>query len=241
MIRFPHAAPNPFSVPRGAGNDREFRLRVSAAFVVSAAVLLLAAVLLPGDWTDSRASARNAPVTIVPYLDLIPLLNPEGGGRGSSTGAPDASVLRSYANAIPVKETPPDTARASLAAAVSDGGDGLEGGMGYGTGSGTGTGTGDGGGPGIGLDIQPVPVWEVIPEYPERERKRGIRGLIELEVRVDVQGRVDSVRVSKNETSNGALENAAVRAARQSRYLPVEINGRPVACWFRRSYSFEGN
>jgi TonB family protein len=241
MIPILRHPPNPFSVPRGAGSEGEVRLRISAAFAVSASVLLLAAILLPRDWSDTRPSTRSSPVTVLPYLDLIPLVNADGGGRGSSAGAPDPSSLRAFGNVVPVQSPPPDTARAAVSAAVTDGGNGLEGGMGYGTGSGTGAGTGDGGGPGIGLDIRPIPVWEVIPEYPERERKQGVRGLIELEVRVDAAGRVDSVRVAKNGTPNAALEKAAVRAARESRYLPVEINGKPVSCWFRRSYWFEGN
>jgi TonB family protein len=232
---------NPFSVPRGAGSADALRLRMAAAFALSAAILSLAGRLLPRNWSDSRPSNRISTVTIVPYLDLVPLINADGGGYGSSAGAPDPAALRSYVNAVPVKEPSPDTARTTPLPAAGDGGDGMEGGSGYGTGSGTGTGSGAGSGPGLGIDLQPVPVWEVIPEYPERERKRNVRGLIELEVRVDTRGRVDSVRVSKNGTGNPALEASAVHAARESRYLPVEIDGRPIACWFRRSYWFEGN
>jgi TonB family protein len=241
MIPILKNPPNPFSVPRGAGSANSMRLRMAGAFALSAATLALTARLLPRDWSDSRPSNRISTVTIVPYLDLIPLVNADGGGYGSSVGAPDPAALRSYANAVPVKTPTPDTARTAPAPAAGEGGDGREGGMGYGTGSGTGTGSGDGSGPGLGIDLQPVPVWEVIPEYPERERKRNVRGLIELEVRVDTRGRVDSVRVTRNGTGNPALAASAVRAAGESRYLPVEIDGRPVACWFRRSYSFEGD
>jgi TonB family protein len=241
MIPILKNPPNPFSVPRGAGSADALRLRMAEAFVLSALTLTLAACLLPRDWIGSRPSNRISTVTIVPYLDLIPLINADGGGYGSSAGMPDPAALKSYANAVPVKEPPPDTTRTAPALSAADGGDGTEGGMGYGTGSGTGTGSGNGSGPGLGIDLQPVPVWEVIPEYPERERKRNVRGLIELEVRVDTRGRVDSIRVSENGTGNPALEASAIRAARESRYLPVEIDGRPVACWFRRSYWFEGN
>ncbi len=239
MIQILKNPPNPFSAPRGAGSADDFRVHVTIAFVISAAVMSLSAVLLPREWSDTRPRARLSPVTVLPYLDLIPLVNADGGGYGSSTGPPDLSSLQSYANAVPVKEPPPDTSRSVPAA--GDGGDGTGGGMGFGIGSGSGTGSGFGSGPGIGIDVQPVPVWEVFPEYPERERKQKARGLIELEVRVDDRGHVDSVRVARNETGNPALEASAVRAARESRYLPVEINGRPVACWFRRSYRFEGD
>jgi TonB family protein len=240
MIPILRHSDNPFSVPRGAGSEQEIRLRVCWAFAASGAALLLAAFLLPRDWKETRPSSRVSPVSVVPYLDLIPFVSPDGGGHGSSAGAPDAVLLPNYANAVPVREVTADTGRPAAPPVPGDGG-GPEGGMGYGTGSGTGTGAGNGSGPGVGLDVQPVPVWEVFPEYPERERKQGVRGLIELDVRIDGRGRVDSVRVASNASGNAALENAAIRAARQSRFLPVEIDGRPVACWFRRSYSFEGN
>ncbi|MBN2202298.1 energy transducer TonB [bacterium] len=215
------------------------RLRTVSAFALSAAILSLSAVLLPREWSDTRPQTRHVQVTVLPYLDLVPLVNADGGGYGSSTGPPDLPALRSYANAVPVKTPAPDTSRSVPLA--GDGGDGTEGGMGFGIGSGSGTGSGFGSGEGIGMDVQPVPVWEVFPEYPERERKHKVRGLIELEVRVNDRGHVDSVRVARNETGNPALEASAVRAARESRYLPVEIDGRPVACWFRRSYRFEGD
>ncbi|MDM7926462.1 MAG: TonB family protein [bacterium] len=230
---------NPFSLPRGAGSEDDLRVRVSAAFVLSAAVLSLSAILLPREWSETRTRTRVSTVTILPYLDLIPLVNADGGGYGSPPGPPDLPALRSYANAVPVKEPLPDTSRSVPAAGT--GGDGTEGGMGFGIGSGPGTGSGFGSGPGIGMDVQPVPVWEVFPEYPEAARKRKARGRIELEVRVNDRGQVDSVAVTHNETGDPALEAAAVRAARESRYLPVEINGRTVACRFRRSYRFEGD
>ncbi len=238
MIPILKNPPNPFSVPRGAGSENAFRLHVTVAFVISAVVLSLSAMLLPREWSENRTRTQLSTVTILPYLDLIPLINADGGGYGSSTGAPNPAALQSYANAVPVK-APPDTSRPVPAA--GQGGDGTEGGMGFGIGSGPGTGSGFGSGDGIGLDVQPVPVWEVFPEYPEAERRQKARGSIELEVRVNDRGHVDSVRVSRNETGNPALEASAVRAARESRYLPVEINGRPVACWFRRSYRFEGD
>ena len=95
-----------------------------------------------------------------------------------------------------------------------------------------------GGGSGEG-GLGPRPIREVIPEYTKEERKRGVEGLVELEILVNARGEVDSVRVLQNTTRSKRLEEASVQAAYQSRYLPARRDGKSVPQRIRRSYRFE--
>jgi|SRR5262245_757739 len=66
---------------------------------------------------------------------------------------------------------------------------------------------------------------------------RGARGSVELDVRVDEQGRVSDV-----EWADGSRDSALVRAARECarsmRFFPAERAGRPVAVWCRQRFDF---
>lgn len=101
---------------------------------------------------------------------------------------------------------------------------------------GFGRGTGFEGSGGFG----PRPIREVIPEYSKEERNRGAQGVVELYILVNSEGYVDSVRVLVNTTTSRILEQAAIRAAKMSQYVPATRDGRNVARWIRRPYRFEG-
>lgn len=72
---------------------------------------------------------------------------------------------------------------------------------------------------------EPKKIVNVVPEYPEIARLSRKEGTVILEAVLDVTGRVQSVRVLKSET---LLDDAAIRAVRQWRYTPTELNGVPV-------------
>jgi protein TonB len=72
---------------------------------------------------------------------------------------------------------------------------------------------------------EPKRIQYLVPEYPELARRAGISGTVILEAVLDVNGRVQSVRVLKSVT---LLDEAAIRAVRQWRYTPTELNGVPV-------------
>ena len=98
-------------------------------------------------------------------------------------------------------------------------------------------GVGGGGGyRGIG---RPRPIREVIPEYPNAERKKGVEGVVILEIFVNAEGRVDSVRVLSNTTRSKRLELSAIEAAYKSLYVPAKRDGRNVPIWIQRPYRFE--
>ena len=78
----------------------------------------------------------------------------------------------------------------------------------------------------VGGSAQPRKTWSVQPEYPRMARLRRIQGIVTLEVTVDREGNVSNVAVLR---SVDGLDEAAVEAARQWRYEPTIINGRPVS------------
>jgi periplasmic protein TonB len=72
---------------------------------------------------------------------------------------------------------------------------------------------------------EPRKVLHVAPIYPEIARRAGVQGAVVLEAILDATGRVQSVRVLG---SQPLLDDAAVRAVREWRYTPTELNGVPV-------------
>jgi TonB family protein len=203
--------------------------------LVSGALLAGLFAALPREMPLGQPETRPVRVSSVSLLELIPSVDSEGGGGGNS-GVPLAEIPVLPGHFIPVKEEKADTHLVFPGQAGDAFGSG--GGSGGGEGTGIGTGKGSGIGSGYEIEIQPQPVWEVLQEYPEAEKKRGVKGLVELDLFVNTNGLVDSVRVLRNETLNKNLELSAIRAARGSRYLPVRIDGKSIAVWFRKTYSF---
>jgi protein TonB len=72
---------------------------------------------------------------------------------------------------------------------------------------------------------EPRKTLHVAPIYPEIARRAGVQGAVVLEAILDATGRVESVRVLG---SQPLLDDAAVRAVREWRYTPTELNGVPV-------------
>ena len=93
-------------------------------------------------------------------------------------------------------------------------------------------------GEGLEAIVPPRPVAEVFPEYPERERKRGVQGEVELMLLVDERGTVQNVQVLRNTTGSKLCARAAVQAAYQTRFVPARKKGRFVAVWIRKTYKF---
>lgn len=71
---------------------------------------------------------------------------------------------------------------------------------------------------------RPVPGACAAPEYPSRERRLGVEGVVEVLVRVAADGSVESADV---ETSSGAgaLDEAALAAVRRWRFEPATTAG----------------
>jgi TonB family protein len=81
----------------------------------------------------------------------------------------------------------------------------------------------------------PVLIKKVDPVYPEEARKAGLSGVVILEARTDIQGRVKDVMVLK---SVPALNQAAIDAVRQWIYEPLMIDGKPQEAAFSTTVRF---
>ncbi len=76
-----------------------------------------------------------------------------------------------------------------------------------------------------GVIREPRKVVHVAPLYPDIARLSRVEGIVIMEAILDATGRVESVRVL---SAQPLLADAAVRAVRQWRYTPTELNGVPV-------------
>jgi len=72
----------------------------------------------------------------------------------------------------------------------------------------------------------PVKVADAAPVYPAIARLARVEGVVILEAVLDVEGRVDSVRVLR---SIAQLDQSAVDAVKRWRFTPALLNGQPVS------------
>src|SRR5256886_1329273 len=79
---------------------------------------------------------------------------------------------------------------------------------------------------GVGAAVAPPrKIFDAPPILPEQARQPGIRGVVILEITIGTDGTVIDARVLR---SIPLLDSAALECARQWRYEPVLLNGRPV-------------
>jgi TonB family protein len=95
---------------------------------------------------------------------------------------------------------------------------------------------GEGRGP---IAIRPRPIKDVIPEYPQKERKMGIKGEVVVKLLVNSSGSVDSVIVVSNTTNYSSFVRAAKRAAYKTKYLPAQYKKENFARWIERKYTWK--
>lgn len=87
--------------------------------------------------------------------------------------------------------------------------------------------------------IPPRPIAWVIPEYPEEDRKHGVRGEVKLSIHIDEKGRVVEAIVIENTTGSPRCAQAAVRAALASRFIPAMKGNEPTSYWLIQPYRFD--
>jgi protein TonB len=83
----------------------------------------------------------------------------------------------------------------------------------------------------IAVEEQPQKVYAPAPAYPEIARKAGIEGSVWLKVLIWTDGSVRDVMVLRESGAHAGFEEAAVAAARQSKWRPAMQNKQPVALW----------
>lgn len=77
------------------------------------------------------------------------------------------------------------------------------------------------------------------PAYPRDALDEGASGKLSLLVSVDAAGAVSDVQLLGRGTGNAALDQAAIAAARQWRFVPAQKQGRPVASRLQIPVNFE--
>ena len=87
--------------------------------------------------------------------------------------------------------------------------------------------------------IPPRPIAWVFPEYPEKDRKKGIKGLVKLSIQIDEHGNVVEVVVIENTTGSENCAKAAIEAAYGSRFFPAREGNKPVKYWITQPYRFD--
>lgn len=117
----------------------------------------------------------------------------------------------------------------------SDGGAGTGKGSGIGPGKGSGLGPGEGGGtgggvyrPGNGVELPQVVVQKK-PQYTAEAMRAKVQGVVWVDAVVLPDGTVGDVNVTKSLDSTFGLDQEAIKAAKQWRFVPGRRFGQPVA------------
>ena len=87
------------------------------------------------------------------------------------------------------------------------------------------------------IEIFPVCVYQPDPVYPEKAFINNIEGSVGVWVCLDETGSVKKVTVLPS-SGYPSLDEVAVQAAYESRWLPAQDNGEGVSIWTSLSYSF---
>ena len=76
------------------------------------------------------------------------------------------------------------------------------------------------------------------PVYPRKARRRGVEGVVLLEVLVDISGRVADLRVLSS-SGHRVLDKAALKSVKKWRFVPARRGDESVEMWVRVPVRFE--
>jgi TonB family protein len=169
---------------------------------------------------SERAAARGSDVSLRAL-----------GRRGEGAGADASGGARSV-----VQQNTVESPQGGSAAVASRGGIGAgQGSAGEGGVEGAERGGGTGGG---GSDLEASCLACPVPSYPRRARRRGWEGVVDLRLGLDPAGRVSEVGVARS-SGFRVLDDAAMAAARRSRFHLRSRRGTSGPVWGRMRYRFE--
>jgi protein TonB len=130
-------------------------------------------------------------------------------------------------------ESPPITTASQGSGSGGGGGTGTGTGSGPGQGSGLGEGSGGGTGGGVyrlGSGVEtPRVIREVRPKYTADAMRAKVQGVVELEAVVLADGSVGNVEITRSLDRTFGLDQKAIEAVRQWRFVPGRRLGEPVA------------
>ena len=90
------------------------------------------------------------------------------------------------------------------------------------------------------LDTGPRPKLPVQPQYPSSLKKKGVEGRVLIELVVDSKGAVVSAKV-KSTSGHKAFDDAALKAAKRTKFKPAIRGGKPVKAKVIYPISFKLN
>lgn len=76
------------------------------------------------------------------------------------------------------------------------------------------------------------------PEYPAELQKQGVSGVIVLQVKIDVTGKVVDHKIKMNTTRSNVLEKLAVETVYKCIYNPASDGKKPVVAWTDHRFEF---
>lgn len=76
------------------------------------------------------------------------------------------------------------------------------------------------------------------PEYPLDLQKQGVSGVIILQVKIDITGKVVGHKVKLNTTKSSVLEKLSVETVYKCRYNPASDGKTPVVSWTDHRFEF---
>jgi periplasmic protein TonB len=141
------------------------------------------------------------------------------------------SGIDKIAGVLPSMTTVPDPNSMGMGTGPGAGGGT---GSGVGPGSGSGLGPGSGGGTGGGVyDVgngvtEPKLIREVKPQYTADAMRAKVQGEVEIEAVVNPDGSVDRIRITRSLDRTFGLDEKAIEAVRQWRFVPGMLKGQPV-------------
>jgi protein TonB len=87
------------------------------------------------------------------------------------------------------------------------------------------------------VDVEPKLIKAGTPAYPKEALKAGQEGIVWVKVWVTAKGEPKEVEVLKSE--NTVFNQSALDAAKQYRFTPAEIKGKPVAVWVTIPFKYK--
>jgi protein TonB len=78
----------------------------------------------------------------------------------------------------------------------------------------------------------PIPINKVLPKYTEFAKKSGLEGTVIIQAEVFEDGTVGAVEIVKSlQSGPGGLDEAAIQAVKQWKFIPAKNQGKPIAVW----------
>ncbi|MGB3478827.1 MAG: energy transducer TonB [bacterium] len=87
------------------------------------------------------------------------------------------------------------------------------------------------------VEVKPKPIFNPKPKYPELAKKAGIEGTTVIKMLVDIDGSVREVKILKS-SGNQMLDQAALVAAKKSKFTPAKQRDKFVRVWVSRPFKF---